>query len=250
MNQYRNHFFSLLIFSWITHQSLKLKSKKDYLSLLFVGVLLGSHWVAYFYSVQISTVAIGLISLFTFPIMTIFFEAYFFKESLKKIEYVSAIAVLLGVLLIVPEFSMSNHISQGICWGLFSALLYSIRLIYCRKFMQDYQSSVLMTHLTGISTLLLLPFAFIYFPESGISIQNLVYILILGTVLTALAHTLFIKSLSELKARSAGIIASLQPLYGTFLAFVLLHEVPNLKTVIGGSIILLIVFYETYQQSS
>ena len=31
----------------------KLKSKKDYLSLLFVGVLLGSHWVAYFYSVQI-----------------------------------------------------------------------------------------------------------------------------------------------------------------------------------------------------
>jgi drug/metabolite transporter (DMT)-like permease len=240
-------FVALLFFALITKQSLRLNSKKDYISLLFVGTLLGTHWVTYFYAVQISTVAIGLISLFTFPIMTIFFEAYFFKEQLKKIEYINALVVFVGVLLIVPEFNMNNQISQGVLWGLLSALLYSIRLVYCRKFMKDYSSSVLMTHMSGVSTLILLPFAFFYFPTEPITSQNIVHILVLGTVLTAIAHTLFVNSLAKLKARSAGIIASLQPLYGTFWAFVLLSESPNFKTLIGGSLILIIVLFETYQ---
>jgi len=48
-----------------------------------------------------------------------------------------------------------------------------------------------------------------------------------------------------IKAQTASLIASLEPVYGIILAFVLLSEIPSLRTILGGIIILGAVFVVT-----
>ena len=42
--------------------------REDRLSILASGLLMGLHWVSYFYSLKLSNVAVGMLSRFTFPI--------------------------------------------------------------------------------------------------------------------------------------------------------------------------------------
>ena len=62
-------------------------------------------------------------------------------------------------------------------------------------------------------------------------------LLALGLVCTALAHTLFIASLREVTARTASVVAALEPVYGIALAFVLLGERPDARVLAGGVLI-------------
>lgn len=113
-----------------------------------MGIILAVHWTTFFQSIQMSTVAIGLLTFSTFPVFTTFLEPYFFKEK--------------------------------------------------------------------------------------INVKDIV-----------IAHTLFINSLKNIKTQTAGIISSLEPVYGIILAVILLGELPTIKEVIGGVIILGTSFYST-----
>ena len=70
-------------------------------------------------------------------------------------------------------------------------------------------------------------------------------IILLGTLFTALPHTLYTNCLAHLKARSVGVIATLLPVYGSITAALLLGEIPGIRTLVGGGIILAAVALET-----
>ena len=59
--------------------SLKVDNKRDLLKMILGGILMGGHWITYFYSLQYSSVAIALLSLFTYPVITAFLEPILFK---------------------------------------------------------------------------------------------------------------------------------------------------------------------------
>jgi drug/metabolite transporter (DMT)-like permease len=67
--------------------------------------------------------------------------------------------------------------------------------------------------------------------------RELALLLVLGVFCTALAHTLFIRSMRVLSAHTASVIAALEPVYGIALAVVLLHEVPDARTMVGAVLI-------------
>lgn len=58
-----------------------LNRSQDYLMAAVLGVLLATHWVSYFYAMQISTVAVGVIALYTYPVITVFLELFFMAKS-------------------------------------------------------------------------------------------------------------------------------------------------------------------------
>ena len=61
---------------------------------------------------------------------------------------------------------------------------------------------------------------------------------VLGVVFTAGAHTLFIEGLRSVRAQTAAVISSLEPVYGIVLAALFLGEVPAVRTLAGGLVIL------------
>ena len=58
-------------------ESLRLANPRNYAVAALLGVLLASHWVTYFHAMQVASVAVGVIALYTFPIITVFLEPLF-----------------------------------------------------------------------------------------------------------------------------------------------------------------------------
>ncbi len=232
----------LLLIILYRGESLKLQGRAR-LYLPILGLLLAIHWSTFFYSIQISTVAIGLITYSTFPIFTAILEPIAFREKMKKINIFLAFITFIGILLIVPNFDMSNNLTQGVIWGTISGFTFSLLTIVNRRYVREYSSLTLAFYQDGFAAIFLLPT--IFFLTFTPSLNDFLYVVILGIVFTGLAHTLFIESLRRIKAHQASIIATLEPLYGIIFAFFLLNEIPAARTIIGGAIILIVCFYVT-----
>ncbi len=236
-------FIIFAIFLW-QKKSIKLSHPKDYGIVILLGVLLALHWVTYFHSMQISSIAVGVIALYTFPIITVFLEPLFHGERPHIKDVISAFTVLFGIYLLVPEFSLSNETTQGILWGVLSALFFALRNIVQGHYFKGYTARHSLFYQTLVTFIVLLPFSFEVIP----AVTNIQWgqLLILGVFFTAVPHTLFAFSLLNLKAKTVSLVACVQVVYATIFAALLLSEWPQLSTVVGGLIVVSAAMYESY----
>ncbi len=244
----RVFFASLTLFIIIkfSRLNLKLQNSRDYLILSFLGFILTVHWWAFFYSIQISTVAVGLLTFSTFPVFVTFMEPLFFKEKIKLKNIIIAAMTFAGVALVIPEYNLGNNTTEGALWGIFSGFTFAILSIMNRKYVKKYSSLVIAFYQNGVSTLLLLPVLFI--TPLLFTVNNIMLLALLGIVFTAVAHTLFIKGMKYIKAQTASIIACLEPVYGIIFAILLLNEIPDGRVIIGGIIILISIVWASLNE--
>jgi len=235
--------FILAIFLW-QKTSIKLSSYKDYSIAILLGVLLALHWVTYFHAMQISSIAVGVIALYTFPIITVFLEPLFHGEQPHIKDVISALVVLFGIYLLVPEFSLSNETTLGIFWGVLSALFFALRNIVQGHYLKGYTARHSLFYQTLVTFIVLLPFSFEVIPQ--VTTTQWEQLLILGIFFTAIPHTLFAFSLLNLKAKTVSLVACIQVVYATIFAALLLGEWAELSTVVGGLIVLSAAMYESY----
>ena len=225
----------------------KERIKKEFIknstTLLWSGTLLTLHWVTYFFALQWSGVAIGMLSLFTFPILTVFLEPLFFKTKLHPIHLIFGVFILIGIYLLVPAFDFESEQSKGLLMGLFSALTYALRNLILKKRIKKINGSLLMFYQLGTTLLLLFPVLMLY-PLDSFS-QQIPYLVFLGLVTTALGHTLFLNSLTYFTVSTASIMNSIQPIFGILIAFFFLNEIPPASSLIGGGMILTTVVIES-----
>ncbi len=236
---------ALLLLYQYWGQSIRLKQRKDYLWFSLFGLILAVHWLTFFHSIQISSVAIGLLTYSTFPVFTAFLEPYFFKEKFLLRDLLLAIITFAGVVLVIPSFELGNQMTQGALWGIVSGATFAILSILNRKHVADYQGSLIALYQDLVASLLLLPFFFIIQPK--LSTMDWSLLVLLGFLFTAFAHTIFINGLQTVKAKTASVIASLEPVYGIIGAIILLSEIPSWQEILGGAIILGTSFYATYR---
>lgn len=233
----------LAIFCWRAKIDLKLAFKRDGLIVGISGLLMVVHWATYFYALQLSNVALGMLSLFTYPVMTAFLEPLILKTKFQPVHLALAFLVLTGIFFLTPELDLGNEHTQGIALGLFSALVYSLRNILIKKKVALYSGPTLMFHQMIFATVLLTP-ALFFFDMSGI-VEQWPAILVLALVTTAIGHTLFLSCFKHFSISTASLISSAQPIYGIIIGMIFLHEIPDWSTVIGGALILTTVVVES-----
>lgn len=239
-------FFSsvfLWCFLFFRKQEIRLRAGADYLWMIGAGIVLAVHWSSFMQSIQSSTVAIGTLTFSTFPLFVTFLEPYIFHERLRLSNVICAIVMLIGVVLIVPEFELENTMTQGVLWGLLSALTYAVLSLMNRRFSGVYQGTVISFYEQAAATVVLLPTLFVLKPI--ITGKDIGVLILLGVVFTATAHSLFISGLKTVKVQTAGIISGLESVYGIVCALLFLGEVPGIREITGGVVILGVVFYST-----
>jgi drug/metabolite transporter (DMT)-like permease len=67
---------------------------------------------------------------------------------------------------------------------------------------------------------------------------TLAILLVLGVGCTAVAHTLFIAGLRQMTAQLASLLVGMEPVWGIALGVAILGEVPTVRSLMGGAIIL------------
>lgn len=223
--------------------SIKVPSFKHHIPLIISSLFMAIHWITYFYALKLSNVALGMLSLYTFPIITALLEPLFFKSKINPVHIILGGVVLIGVFILAPEFNLESSNVKGILFGLFSALCYSIRLLILKQHVNQYHGSMLMLYQTSVITIVLIPVLF--FMDVSNFQSQFPYLLVLAILTTAIGHSLMVHSLKFFSTTTATIISSIQPVFGIIIAFFIVNEVPEINTIWGGLLIISTVLVET-----
>jgi len=219
---------------------------KDDGSIIFLsGALMAVHWITYFYALQWSNVAIGMLSLFTFPIMTTLLEPLFLNTKWQPFHLLMATLILIGVFLLAPDLNINNTMNKGLLIGLLSAFCYSIRNLILKKRIEKFNGSILMFYQMLITLILLIPVFFIFENDSKVLQDQFTFLIFLGLITTAIGHTLFLNSFKKFSVSTVSILSGMQPIFGIIIAVIFLKEIPAGRSLIGGALIILTVLLES-----
>ena len=228
----------LLVVCWFRHISLRPKQSRDAYLLLGQGVLLALHWTAFFQAINVSNVAIGLLSFSSFPLFTAILEPLLLHQRPSRIQIIAALLILPGIYLLVPSFSLQNQTTLGVMWGVLSGASFALLSVTNRWLGRTYSSLMISLYQDGIAAIVLLPVFFFTATGSFWTPHALLILFILGVVCTALAHTLFIASMRDITAQTASLLASLEPVWGIIFGILLFGAIPTARTLLGGAIII------------
>lgn len=248
-----------VLFLSLQKKSLRLNSWREYFGIYGLGILVGGHWATLFQAFQVSTVAVGILSFFTYPVITVFVEPLFTKHKISFKDILAGLVVIVGVIVMVSDelFGFSEpedglramSYVQGVFWGVFSACLMTVRNIVQKYQFPKVSSQSLMFHQVISVSIFALPFID-FTAVSNLDLNAWGMFAMLGLVSTAGGHTLVVISLKKLSAKTVAMIGCVQPAFTVILAWFFIGEVPELHVIIGGSIILSVALYEslTYRQ--
>lgn len=238
----------LLLAALIRRDRLRLRCRKDYILIILTGMVMAVHWTSFFQAIQVSSVAIGTITFSTFPLFLTFLEPMVFHERIRGSSILCALLLLAGVMITIPEFSARNQTTVGILWGMFSSFTYAVLTLANRYFSQYYEGRTICLYEQGTAAVLLLPSLF--FVKAVWRPQDVAGVVFVGCLCTAFAYSLYVSAQKGVKAQTAGIISGMETVYGILFAFLLLGEIPALREIIGGCVILAVALFSSLSNAS
>ncbi len=214
--------------------------------LALLGALLAFHWWTFFLAIQLSNVALGLLSFASFPVFTAILEPIYFRTPLNLKTVLLVLLSTSGLYIILPEWDWQSEYVRGIFWGIMSGLSFAVLTLYNEKIQNnkllpnENKSVILSFYQDFFALILLSPFiGFTFFQWEW---NNWGLLVLLGVVFTAIAHFLYINGLKKEKATTASLASNLEPVYGIVLAYFLLDEKIDMNTFAGGFLILMAAF--------
>ena len=96
----------LAVLRWQGHR-VSVQGRRDFWLLMAGGVAMAAHWVTYFQAIQVSTVAVGILALHTYPVMTALVEPLVFRERLRALDALLALVVLAGVAIVSEGITLT-----------------------------------------------------------------------------------------------------------------------------------------------
>ncbi|MCI4666620.1 MAG: DMT family transporter [Bacteroidia bacterium] len=213
------------------------KDKNIWFRLVSTGIILAFHWLAFFKAIQMTNVAIGLLTFSTFPLFTGLLEPLFFREKISSRDILLALLVLVGVSIVGKDALNENFGIEGVLWGLAGAASFSVMAIINRGLNKEMTGLQIAAYQNLFAFLTLIPFNLGL--EIPVNPNTWGLLILLGILFTGIAHGLFNESLAHIKASTASLIVSMEPLYGIVLALILLNQKPGVWTMVGGFLILM-----------
>lgn len=209
-------------------------------TLLLSGAMLALHWVTFFYSVKVGGVAVATLGFASFPAFITLIEALFLREKVGRAEWLRLLLVSLGLILITPSFEWADRGTEGLVWGIISGAAFGVLAVLNRRQLTHINAFQVAGIQNAVVFLFLLPWVM---PSLGqVSATDWLLIAALGVMCTGLAHWLFVSSLRQLHARTAGLVVASEPLYAIMFAWLLFDQVPSGRMLIGAAVMMTAIF--------
>jgi drug/metabolite transporter (DMT)-like permease len=123
--------------------------------------------------------------------------------------------------------------------GLSAALLYGIAANYTKRRLGHVDSLVIATGSLIAATVLLVPLALVYWPETPPSRASWVSAVLLGVFCTGIAYILYFRLLSRVGPSRTLAVTYLIPAFGVLWGHLFLHEPISASMMVGCTVILL-----------
>lgn len=209
-------------------------------ALLLSGAMLAVHWVTFFVSVKVGGIAVATLGFASFPAFITFVEWAILREPVARAEWLRLAIVSGGLILVTPSFSLADRGTEGLLWGLLSGATFGLLAVINRRSLSGLDAFRVAGAQNAVVFVLLSGWVVPHL--QAVSAASWLWILVLGVVCTGVAHWLFVSSLRQLPARTAGLVVSLEPVYAIAFAWALFGQEPSLRTVAGGVLMIGAIF--------
>jgi len=222
---------------------------KDFFGILGVGTLVTFHWLCFFQSIKVSTISVAVVCLATSSLFSALIEPMFFKRKLLKYEVFMGIVVIAALIFILGA---ETQYLWGYFYGIMAAFLGTLFTLCNAKYIKKVGAAkiTMIEMLAGvliISCVLLIQQDYTVF-TSLISVTDFSYLLILGTLCTAMVFVWMTEIMKHITPYSLIMAVNLEPIYSIILALLIFgdSELMSISFYIGGCVIIGIVFLEGY----
>ena len=241
-------FITLFTFLAFKKELTKIK-KKDFFGLLFVGSLVAVHWFFFFESIKVSNVSVAVVCLSTASFFSAMIEPFFLKRKPKLYEYILGIVVFVTLFLMLEA---ETKYTMGYVYGIIASFLGTLFTLYNAKYINRLEASKI-TMVEMLAGVIIFSILMLLNKEIGISnlkinINDFVYLFLLGTICTAAVFVWMVEIMKYISPYSLIMAINLEPIYSIVLALIIFSESEhmNLSFYIGASVIILVVFLESY----
>jgi drug/metabolite transporter, DME family len=218
-------------------------------TLVALGVILATHWFLYFETIKVSSVVVAVLTVYTAPIFIAITAPLFLRESRSRVGLVALVPAAAGLGLIVVAGGKSIHATPlAVVLGLGAGASYAALVICTKRLRVDTHPATIHFWATLVAAVSLAPFLALasrLIPRGPAATAG---VLCVGIVFTGISGLAYITLLGKVTAQAAGILAFLEPVSASFLAWALLGERLTAAVVLGGLLVLaagtLVVFYE------
>jgi drug/metabolite transporter (DMT)-like permease len=216
--------------------------------LLGLAVLVAIHWALLFQTLKLASVAVAILTVYTAPIFLAVLAPIFLPESRSRIGLVALAVSAPGIALIALGGEGGAAVDPlAIATGLGAAITYAFLVIWTKTLVHNIAPVAVAFWSYALVGVIVLPFAL----GSGAFVPHGAewgYVLILGALLTAAAGVLYMRALKDVTAQAAGLLAYLDPVSASFLAWAILGQNLGWQVVVGGFAVVaggaLVVLYE------
>ncbi len=202
---------------------------KDIAALLFTGVLVAIHWIAFFGSARLSNVSVSLVGFATASLWTAFIEPLSQRKKVKGFEVFLGLCVIAGIVIV---FSYQYSYRAGFIVAIFSGFMAAVFAVINARFaVRIDPRTITFYEMTGaaIATALFFPVYTRYWAGDGVlrltpTMEDWVYLLILAGVCTVYAFTAMVRLMKKISVFFIQLTINLEPVYGILLALIIFGE--------------------------
>ncbi len=236
--------FGLLITMLLSRITLK-ASKQTLIQYFLVALLIVLHWYCFFESIKQSTVSIALASLASTSLFISLLEPLINRKKIQWFEMGLGLLVIVGLFMI---FTYELNYTYGIVLGLLAAIFAALFSIFNSRLVAKHPAEQISFYELFMGALICALYMIsLDQPELGFiipSLNELLWIILLGTVATAFAFVSIIRILKILKPFSVSLAINMEPLYGILLAYFIFGEDEKMTPAFyAGTIIIVISIY-------
>jgi drug/metabolite transporter (DMT)-like permease len=249
----------LIVLGKSFHFNLVRKNLKD---LFILSFFLSLHFIFFISAVKDTTILNATVLVNTTPIFSTFVSSFIFKLKPSRLAILGLTISFIGVGVIAYTETLTantNTLSGGFSPSLkgdleavLAALVEAFYLNYGRKIRKQMTILSIMFPLYMLTAVII---GVLSIPTTNkiLTLPTEIGIILplvgLGILPTAIAHTLYFSSLSNLKSFETATMALLEPIGATLLGMALFQEIPQYLFVFGAALILLGIIFIVKEKS-
>ena len=197
---------------------------------------------------------------YTSPVWVILLSSILLGEKNRKIDYITFGGIVAGMLLFFADGLFEKHNGEftdtvviGNIFGILSGVCYAGTTLFQRKQqmlaaerIRENPEAAKSKHDTSRDAFMLaqlitaafgLPFVFLM--EGGMpDSRSLIFLLLLGFLQMGIPNIMYAIGIKKVTALSASLITMIEPLMNPVWVFLFVHEIPSIRCIAGGVIIL------------
>jgi len=233
--------------------------RRNIMGLLALSLFLGLHFIFFVSAVKDTTILNATVLVNTSPIFTMLVSVFVLKLKPSRFSLAGLIISFAGVCLIAYAETATTTVNnfspslKGDLEAILAALVESFYLNYGRKIRSQMTILSIMLPIYLLTAIIIGALG-VATASRTFTISSDVAIILpllgLGILPTAVAHTLYFSSLSNLKSFETATLALLEPVGATILGIIVFNEIPEYLFILGAALVLFGILFVVKQKNS